>query len=74
MSRFRFPRRIVLLGLTAWVAAAFAGASRAQLLKPGKTAPAPEFRGVTRWVNSHPLTMSGLRGKVALVHFWTSGC
>jgi len=74
MSRFRVSRRIVPLGLTAWIAAAFAGASQAQFLKTGKTAPAPEFRGVTRWVNSHPPTMSKLRGKVVLVHFWTNGC
>jgi peroxiredoxin len=74
MSKFRFSRRIFPLGLAAWVAAACAGALRAQLLGPGKTAPAPEFRGVTRWINSEPLSMSGLRGKVVLVHFWTNGC
>ena len=44
MSRFRFSRRIVVLGLTVWIAAAFAGVSQAQFLKPGETAPAPEFR------------------------------
>jgi len=36
--------------------------------------PAPEFQGLTNWINSPPLTMSGLRGKVVLVDFWTYSC
>ena len=39
-----------------------------------KGAKAPEFRGLTNWMNSEPLTISGLRGKVVLVDFWTYGC
>jgi peroxiredoxin len=74
MSLFRSPRTIVELGLAALIAIGSAIPSRAQLLKPRKTAPAPEFRGVTRWINSEPLTMAKLRGKVVLVHFWTNGC
>jgi peroxiredoxin len=74
MSGFRVSRSTVVLGLTAWVAVGLATALRAQFLGPGKTAPAPEFRGVTQWVNSEPLTMAKLRGKVVLVHFWTNGC
>ena len=35
---------------------------------------APEFAGVERWINSEPLTMEGLRGKVVLVDFWTYTC
>ena len=35
---------------------------------------APEFRGIDAWINSDPLTMSSLRGKVVLVEFWTFGC
>ncbi len=74
MSMHRLFRPLVVLGLTLWIGFAFAEGSRAQFLEPGKTAPAPEFQGVTRWFNSHPLTMSKLRGKVVLVHFWTNGC
>ena len=74
MPRSRSSRRVVVLGLTVWFASVLAGVSRAQFLEPGKTAPAPEFRGVTQWVNSDPLTMTKLRGKVVLVHFWTNGC
>jgi hypothetical protein len=51
MSRFHFSNPIAVLALAAWVAVGFAAASRAQFLGPGKTAPAPEFRGVTKWVN-----------------------
>ena len=35
---------------------------------------APEFAGVERWLNSEPLTMAGLRGKVVLIDFWTYTC
>ncbi len=36
--------------------------------------PAPELVGITAWINSAPLTMASLRGKVVLVHFWTFDC
>ncbi len=35
---------------------------------------APEFAEIERWLNSEPLTMQGLRGKVVLVDFWTYSC
>jgi thiol-disulfide isomerase/thioredoxin len=35
---------------------------------------APEFTGVTGWINSQPLSLQGLRGKVVLVDFWTFSC
>jgi len=35
---------------------------------------APEFKGITGWVNSDPLTMESLRGKVVLFDFWTYTC
>ena len=35
---------------------------------------APELAGITRWINSVPLTIAGLAGKVVLVEFWTYGC
>jgi thiol-disulfide isomerase/thioredoxin len=34
----------------------------------------PGFEGATGWLNSEPLTMDGLRGKVVLVDFWTYTC
>ncbi len=35
---------------------------------------APEFAAIEEWVNSPPLTISGLRGKVVLLDFWTYSC
>lgn len=34
--------------------------------------PAPEIAGES-WLNSVPLTMAGLRGRVVLIDFWTYG-
>jgi thiol-disulfide isomerase/thioredoxin len=35
---------------------------------------APEFARGTKWLQSKPLTLASLRGKVVIVHFWTFGC
>jgi thiol-disulfide isomerase/thioredoxin len=35
---------------------------------------APGFMGIEHWINSEPLRMEGLRGKVVLVEFWTYSC
>ncbi|MEP7184967.1 MAG: cytochrome c biogenesis protein DipZ [Rhodanobacter sp.] len=34
----------------------------------------PSLAGVTRWLNSPPLTTESLRGQVVLVDFWTYSC
>ena len=36
--------------------------------------PAPELAGITAWINSNPLTIQSLRGKVVVVEFWTFAC
>jgi cytochrome c biogenesis protein CcdA/thiol-disulfide isomerase/thioredoxin len=36
--------------------------------------PAPELTGITNWINSDPLTISSLKGKVVLIDFWTYSC
>jgi thiol-disulfide isomerase/thioredoxin len=36
--------------------------------------PAPQFVGIDHWLNSTPLTLQDLRGKVVLVDFWTFDC
>jgi thiol-disulfide isomerase/thioredoxin len=35
---------------------------------------APEFAGIDTWLNSAPLRMADLQGKVVLVDFWTYTC
>ena len=35
---------------------------------------APEFAGTQEWINSGPLSMEELRGKVVLIDFWTYSC
>jgi thiol-disulfide isomerase/thioredoxin len=34
----------------------------------------PSFDGATGWLNSPPLTATGLRGNIVLVNFWTYTC
>jgi peroxiredoxin len=36
--------------------------------------PAPNLTKIGVWINSKPLTLSGQRGKVVVLHFWTFGC
>ena len=35
---------------------------------------APELRGLDSWINSEPLSIGGLKGKVVLIDFWTYSC
>lgn len=35
---------------------------------------APEISGIEAWINSEPLSLNQLRGKVILVDFWTFSC
>ncbi|HEY9628783.1 MAG TPA: thioredoxin family protein [Coleofasciculaceae cyanobacterium] len=42
-------------------------------LPPAKEA-MPEFQGIQQWLNSEPLTIAGLAGKVVMVQFWTFSC
>jgi cytochrome c biogenesis protein CcdA/thiol-disulfide isomerase/thioredoxin len=36
--------------------------------------PAPDFAAISTWLNTEPLTLDGLRGKVVLIDFWTYSC
>lgn len=48
--------------------------SRAASTGPTSPAAAPEFTGIDNWLNSDPLTLAQLRGKVVLVDIWTYTC
>ena len=39
-----------------------------------KPYPAPPLTGLGQWINSKPLSLSELKGKVVLVDFWTYSC
>ena len=43
-------------------------------LKEGNYPKAPDFAGIEKWINSEPLNMESLKGKVVLVDFWTYTC
>ena len=61
------------LGMILMLAAALAGgwdAAAAAGLRVGQ--PAPEITG-ERWINSEPLSLASLRGRVVVVEFWTYG-
>ena len=61
--------------LAALMLCAAAATSRATLADDPATPPvAPEFTGIDKWLNSRPLTLHALRGKVVLIDFWTYTC
>jgi len=43
------------------------------LVSPGHARHAPEL-AAGKWINSQPLTLKSLRGRVVLIEFWTFGC
>jgi thiol-disulfide isomerase/thioredoxin len=53
----------LLVGMLGWGFSALAGSG----------APAPEISGHV-WINTDPLRLADLKGKVVLVEFWTFGC
>ena len=66
MRRFLKVMSVLVLALLASVPARVA--AQAHLL--GRAA--PEIAGGP-WINSSPLTLRALRGRVVLMDFWTSG-
>ncbi|MFK4443480.1 thiol-disulfide isomerase/thioredoxin [Caballeronia udeis] len=68
ISRLKTAAAAMLLAATALTSS---GASAAPLRN---STPAPEFTGIDTWLNSKPLSISQLRGKVVLVDFWTYTC
>ena len=73
--RAQFPQRAAIAAATD-VAASGTTAESVPGLEDGipEPYPAPDFAGIAAWLNSPPLTMAGLRGKVVLIDFWTYSC
>jgi hypothetical protein len=63
-------RRRGRLGVALVAVALLAGIAAAESVPVGK--PAPELVAGA-WINSEPLTLQKLRGRVVLVDFWTYG-
>ena len=57
----------MLLAVAPWLGGVPVGAQ-----PPRSGVAAPEIDG-TSWINSAPLTLAALRGRVVLVEFWTYG-
>jgi thiol-disulfide isomerase/thioredoxin len=64
------------VGLTAALLVGVASVAGADLIREGKDGVGRPIApwGEQVWLNSPPLTLPGLRGKVLLVRFWTEGC
>jgi thiol-disulfide isomerase/thioredoxin len=66
---------VAAVAFSAALVASWPGAwSNANAETPKVAVAAPDFDGATRWLNSPPLTMRSLHGKVVLVEFWTREC
>ena len=71
-SRQRSPLSL-LSGSIAKITAAKSDLGADRLAAAKGSAAAPEFAAGT-WINSDPLTLAGLQGRVVVVEFWTFAC
>jgi thiol-disulfide isomerase/thioredoxin len=71
-SRHQSPLELLSAGI-ARVTEAGSHSVTHGLEAPDDKGRAPEFAAGT-WINSDPLTLSGLRGRVVVVEFWTFAC
>ncbi len=45
-----------------------------KMINPIDSYPAPAIENITAWINSKPLLLTQLKGKVVLIDFWTYSC
>ena len=83
MTRFRIALGLIVGGMAAVVAFTLlhppsppsaAGARQGGVFPVSERTAAPSFTGIDAWINSAPLSLNQLRGRVVLVDFWTFSC
>jgi peptide-methionine (R)-S-oxide reductase len=56
-----------------WGTSRFGAAPMTSIATTEESTASPDF-GLGTWINSDPLTIKSLRGRVVLIEFWTFGC
>ena len=79
MNRYRLALATVAVAIAAVVlftvvANPPAATTASQVYPVNQRSAAPDFTGIDAWLNTTPLTLADLRGKVVLIDFWTFSC
>ena len=73
-NEINLDRRRILRAAAMSIAAAQLGIVGSAAAQFAIDSESPSLAGASAWLNSRPLQMRGLRGKVVLVNFWTYTC
>ncbi|MBI2233086.1 MAG: thioredoxin family protein [Candidatus Aenigmarchaeota archaeon] len=76
-SRKKLGPEVIVFGLIALFVitiAIFASIPQQEKSSLPNLGKAPEIAGIKTWINSEPLTIENLKGKVVLADFWTYSC
>lgn len=65
---------IIIAGLSTVVFNKNLSAKNVSLANLPDYGPAPNLQGIAGWINSQPINLTSLRGKVVLIDFWTYSC
>src|SRR5689334_11370967 len=74
MNRSRITRTLISAVVSIYMASGCLIEARASSPPLHDYGVAPELAGIEGWLNSEPVAISRLKGKVVLVDFWTYSC